>query len=79
MDAVVLAGNVVAALAFAALHLPQAIALFGSLTMSTLLVSLVGNGAVGILCGQLFWKRGLGYAVATHLGADLVLHVLFTT
>jgi hypothetical protein len=76
--AVLAASNALAALAFAALHLSQATALFGTLTPSLLVAVVAGNGIVGLGCGELFRAKGLGHAIAAHFGADLVLHVLIS-
>jgi len=68
--------NVVAALAFGALHFGNVHA-FG-LTLNPALVTfiLVVNGGVGLLCGWLFWTRGIEAAMACHVAIDLVLHGL---
>jgi hypothetical protein len=72
----IVGGNVVAALAFGAAHLPQGVMLFGSMSPALLSFALVGNGLVALACGYLFWKKGFECAMALHFGADLVLHVL---
>lgn len=35
-----------------------------------------GNTLVGIVCGWLFWQRGLIAAIVAHFSIDFVLHVL---
>lgn len=68
--------NVVAALAFGALHFANVHAV--GLTLNPVVVSyiLLVNGGVGLLCGWLFWTRGIEAAMACHVGIDLVLHGL---
>lgn len=67
--------NVLAALAFAALHLPLAGTLM-PLTGLVLAWVLTVNGALGIGFGWLYWRRGLEAAVMAHFAADVVLHAL---
>jgi len=68
--------NVVAALVFGALHFAN-VHLVG-LTLNPVVVSfiLLVNGGVGLLCGWLFWTRGIEAAMACHVAIDLVLHGL---
>ena len=68
--------NVLAALVFGALHFANVHAL--GLSLSPVLVTyiLVLNGGVGLLCGWLFWTRGIEAAMACHVAIDLVLHGL---
>jgi membrane protease YdiL (CAAX protease family) len=67
--------NIVAALGFAAMHVPQAQMLIG-LTGRLLVFMFVGNGVPGLVFGWLYWRRGLVPAMAAHFGLDLVLKVL---
>lgn len=67
--------NVLAALTFAAMHLPQAKAFYGLTTMMVLVV-MVGNGVPGVLFGWLFRRFGLIAAMVAHFSADVVLHVI---
>ena len=48
------------------------------LTLNPVVVSfiLLVNGGVGLLCGWLFWTRGIEAAMACHVAIDLVLHGL---
>jgi membrane protease YdiL (CAAX protease family) len=68
--------NIVAALAFGALHFTNVHAL--GLTLNPVVVSfiLLVNGGVGLLCGWIFWTRGIEAAMACHVAIDLVLHGL---
>ena len=73
---IVLVANVLAALAFAAIHLPQAKAFYGLSTLMVLVV-MIGNGVPGVLFGWLFRRFGLIAAMVAHFGAaDVVLHVI---
>jgi membrane protease YdiL (CAAX protease family) len=67
--------NVIAAALFAAIHLPQAAALFG-LSAPVLTFVLVGNGLPGLAFGWLYWRRGLLAAMAARGAADVVLKVV---
>jgi membrane protease YdiL (CAAX protease family) len=66
--------NVVAALAFAAVHLP---ALFQAGQVSTALVaSVIGlNALAGYVMGVVYVRHGLLFAVLAHLGGDVALHL----
>ena len=53
---IVLVANVLAALAFAAAHLPQAKAFYGLSTLMVLVV-MIGNGVPGVIFGWLFRRE----------------------
>ncbi len=65
----------VAALLFAAGHLPAAHAIWG-LDAIVIGRTLLLNALPALLFGWLYWKRGLEMAMLAHLSADIVLHVL---
>jgi Type II CAAX prenyl endopeptidase Rce1-like len=67
--------NVLAALAFAAMHLPQAKAFYG-LSALLVLVVMIGNGVPGVVFGWLFRRFGLVAAMVAHFSADVVLHAI---
>jgi membrane protease YdiL (CAAX protease family) len=69
------AAATLAALAFAAAHLPAAKQL-APLTMPVVLRVMVLNSIAGLPFGLLFWRRGLEHAMVAHFSADLVLHVV---
>jgi len=73
--AVYVAAAVIAALAFAAAHLPAA-AQLAPLDRAVVARVIVLNGVAGIAFGLLFWRRGLEHAMVAHFCADLVLHVV---
>jgi membrane protease YdiL (CAAX protease family) len=72
--AVIWLANGLAAVLFAAIHLPQAAALFG-LSVPVLAFVLAGNGLPGLAFGWLYWQRGLMAAIAAHGAADIVMKV----
>ena len=67
--------NVLAALAFGLIHLPQ-LAQSGAATLNAIAGTLLGNGIVGVVCGWLYWRRSLVAAILAHFAVDLILHVL---
>lgn len=74
--------NIIAALAFAAGHLPAAMVLVGVTTPDALppvvLVELLLlNGIVALVAGQRYIRDGLVAAAGVHFWADVVWHVVF--
>ncbi len=67
--------NILAAVLFGLGHLPT-VALLVPLTPLVLARTILLNGLIGVICGWLYWKRGLESAMISHFSADLVLHVL---
>lgn len=65
---------VLAALLFAAGHLPTAAGIW-PLDTVVVLRTLSLNAIVGIVCGWLYYRRGLEHAMAGHFCADIILHV----
>ena len=65
-EGVLIAANVVAAIAFAAGHLPSTLALFGTLTPMILFRCFLLNGAFGLLFGRLYRRYGIQYAMLSH-------------
>ena len=66
--------NVLSSLLFALGHLPATSAL-APLTVALVVRALVLNGALGLTCGYLFWRRGLEAAIFAHMGFHLVWQV----
>ncbi len=73
--AVLVGANLIAALLFAAGHLPATFASFGHLTPLLLLRCFILNGAFGLLFGRLYRKYGIQYAMLSHA----ILHIVSKT
>jgi hypothetical protein len=71
---VVWSANCVAAILFGASHLP--LISRGAATPAVVAFILGVNGIVGLMCGWLFWRKGLIAAMTAHAVFDLVLKVL---
>ena len=72
--------NIIAALAFGALHLPTAMLLLGAtspagLPTATLAELFVLNGILGLVAGEQMMRDGLVAAMGLHFWADVVWHV----
>jgi membrane protease YdiL (CAAX protease family) len=67
--------NILAAVLFGIGHLPT-MALLVPLTALVITRTVLLNGLIGVVCGWLYWKRGLESAMISHFSADLVLHVV---
>lgn len=73
--------NIIAALAFSASHLPTAMILLGVSSPAEIPPIVLGelfliNGAMGLVAGAFYMRRGLVAASGIHFGADFVWHVL---
>ncbi len=64
--AVFIIANVIAALAFAALHLPATVFVFGELTPLILFRCFLLNGSFAIIFGELYRRYGIVYAMMSH-------------
>jgi hypothetical protein len=76
------AGNVIAALAFSAGHLPAVMMMFGTTTpaglpMWVLAEGLLLNSLVALVAGERYIKEGLVAAMGVHFWTDVVWHVLW--
>lgn len=74
--AVLIASNVIAALLFAAGHLPATDILFGLTPMIVFRCFLL-NGGFGLLFGWLYRKYGLKYAMLAHGGCHIVSKLIW--
>ena len=72
---VLIASNVIAALLFAAGHLPATALTFGTLTPLLVFRCFLMNGAFGLVFGRLYRKYGIQYAVLSHI----LFHVVART
>jgi hypothetical protein len=69
--------NVVTAVLFGLAHLPVT-AVLVPLSMALVVRAMVLNGTVGIVFGALYRRYGLEWAMASHFGVDIVVHVGLT-
>lgn len=63
---VFIGANIIAALVFAAGHLPATAAIFGQLTPLILLRCFLLNGGFGLIFGWLYRKYGIAYSMVSH-------------
>ena len=75
--AVLVIANIVAALAFAAAHLPATMVTFGELTPIILIRCFLYNGGLGLLFGWLYRKYGIAYAMMGHALCHIVSKVVW--
>lgn len=69
--------NIVAAILFAAGHLPATLITFGELTPMLLFRCFLFNGGFGILFGWLYRKYGLSYAMLSHMTVHIVSKIIW--
>lgn len=67
--------NALAALAFAAVHLPAWTAI-GTLSLGLLVMVLTLNGLAGLVCGHIFVRYGIVAAIWTHAGGDCAIQLI---
>ena len=71
-----IAANVIAAVVFAAGHLPSTLQFFGTLTPMLLFRCFLMNGTFGIGFGYLYRKYGIGYAMIAHMGCHVIAKII---
>ena len=74
--------NIIAALAFGALHIPTAMILLGvaspaALPTTTLAELFALNGILGLVAGERMMRDGLVAAMGLHFWADVIWHVVW--
>ena len=74
---VIIAANILAALLFAAGHLPSTMQMFGEITPMILLRCFLLNGAGGLVFGYLYRKYGIQYSMTAHAGAHIVCKIIW--
>ena len=74
--AILVASNIIAALLFAAGHLPANFMMFGNSPLILFRCSLL-NGAFGLLFGYLYRKHGLRYSMLAHAGCHIVSKLIW--
>ena len=72
---VFIGANIIAAILFAAGHLPATVQAFGGLTPMLLFRCFLMNGAFGLIFGRLYRKYGIQYAMLAHM----LFHVVSKT
>lgn len=71
-EGVLIAANVIAAVIFAAGHLPATMLLFGGLTPLLIFRCFLLNGGFGLFFGRIYRKYGIQYAMVAHA----LLHIV---
>lgn len=74
---VLIIANIVAAIMFAAGHLPATIQMFGEITVLILFRCFLLNGVGGVVFGYLYRKFGIQYSMMAHAGAHIVWKTLW--
>jgi membrane protease YdiL (CAAX protease family) len=75
-NAILWIANLLSALLFGALHLPNATMVGAPLTTATITSILAMNGLIGLAFGWLYWKYGLESAMLAHFLTDVVMKVV---
>ena len=76
-DGIFWAANILAAILFAAGHLPATAATFGELTPLLLIRCFLLNGGFAIGFGWLYKKYGIGYAMLSHALVHIVSKLIW--
>lgn len=71
-EKVLIVSNLLAAVLFAAGHLPATVQVFGHLTPVILFRCFLMNGAFGIVFGRIYRKYGIQYAMLAHMLTHIV-------
>lgn len=74
---VIVAANILAAILFAAVHLPATVMTFGALTPMLLVRCFLLNGGFGLLFGWLYRKFGIQYAMISHAALHMVSKLIW--
>lgn len=77
-DGAIIAANVIAALLFAAGHLPATISFFGAITPLLLIRCFLLNGGFGLFFGRVYRKYGIHYAMLAHAMLHIVSKTIWT-
>ena len=75
-DKIIIISNILAAILFAAGHLPATIMTIG-ITPMILIRCFVMNGAFGLMFGRLYRKYGIHYAILAHGGVHIVSKLIW--
>lgn len=74
---VIVGANVIAALLFAAGHLPATVSMLGGLTLPIVLRCFLLNGGFGLLFGWLYRKYGIQYSMLGHAMLHIVSKLIW--
>ena len=74
---VIIAANILAAILFAAGHLPATAMLFGQITPLLLFRCFLLNGGFGLLLGWIYRKFGIQYAMLSHATLHMVSKLIW--
>ena len=74
---VIIAANIIAALLFAAGHLPSTMQMFGEITPMILLRCFLLNGIGGLVFGYLYRNYGIQYSMMAHAGTHIVWKIIW--
>ena len=74
---VFIAANIIAAMTFAAGHLPATYTMYGKLSVLILIRCFLINGGLGLIFGRLYRKYGIQYAMTAHALIHVVNDSLF--
>lgn len=74
---VIIAANVIAAVLFAASHLPATIVMFGEFTPLILFRCFLMNGGFGLVFGYFYQKYGIQYAMISHAGCHIISKIIW--
>ena len=74
---IIIAANVIAAIIFAAAHLPSTLQMFGEITPMLLFRCFLLNGVAGMAFGYLYRRYGIQYSMMAHAGAHIVWKIIW--
>jgi len=70
---VLVASILLSSLVFAAGHLPLAFMLIPDATLVIVIFVITANSAFGLICGYLYWKKGLESAMIAHMVGHIIM------
>ena len=71
------AANIIAALLFAAGHLPATITTFGELTPLIVFRCFLLNGGFGLIFGEVYRRYGIQYSMLSHMGLHIISKLIW--
>ncbi|MED4462639.1 CPBP family glutamic-type intramembrane protease [Metabacillus fastidiosus] len=58
-------------------HLGAVFSIIETVTPLLIVRTIFLNAVLGIICGYLYWKKGLEYAIIAHIVGDIIIHGFF--